>query len=539
MFTQEYIFGQLHSLLEKNFFVNHLKLHPRELPQFCKDESSQFISYLETGNVGDAKDAGRRWAELGISEKIVLHFFGILKQHVCSSQSFKEMVHFSKRIDCYTEQFLTTFIDVNKKRIIDNQELLRKSIVMSLEEQKTKREEIESRLRQSQKMEAMGQMAGGIAHDFNNILQIVIGLASLEQVRQEKDQDSIYSNTINEILIAAHRGAELTKQLRFFTRQERGEKRLTCVNELIQETYKLLRRTLPNEIDLNIKLNDETSLVFADSSQISQVLINLCLNARDAMMLRDYVEKHKKQKRKIGGQLIIESYSKPLDHNEVLFFPKAKPGLYRCIAIKDTGIGMAPEVSEHIFEPFFTTKDAKKGTGLGLAVVYGIIKNHDGFIDVKSQVGVGSSFVIYLPVSSRVEKPEALIEKKTKTLKGKGTVLIIDDEKQVVDYVESVLAMTECKLLVAPNGEEGLKLYKKHQKKIKLVLLDMVMPKMSGIDVLKRIRLKDDKVPIIMITGFFNDMNDEQILKASANAILRKPFTTQVLIDEIGKFLLE
>jgi two-component system cell cycle sensor histidine kinase/response regulator CckA len=278
----------------------------------------------------------------------------------------------------------------------------------------TERKQLEAQLLQAQKMESIGQLAGGIAHDFNNLLTPIGGFAEL--LMGKAPEGSKQQEYLRQIKIAAERAAALTRQLRLFTRQAGGERRPVQLNSMLEETRALLERSIPKEIAIELCLASELWTMEADRSQISQVLMNLCVNARDAMP--------------DGGTLTLETRNITLDEEYARTVLEARPGRYVCFSVSDTGCGMSPEVQARLFEPFFTTKEVGQGTGLGLSVVYGIVKRHGGFINVYSQEGRGSTFHVYLPA---VEL--AVEEREVEGLEwpvGTETILVVDDEEMLL-----------------------------------------------------------------------------------------------------------
>ena len=367
----------------------------------------------------------------------------------------------------------------------------------------------QAQLLQAQKMEAIGQLAGGIAHDFDNLLTSIGGFAEL--LLWKAPQGSQQHRDLHQIKIAAERATALTRQLRLFTRQEQGEHRPVQLNSVVGETRDLLGHSIPKGITIELRLEPELWTVEADPSQISQVLMNLCLNARDAMP--------------DGGTLTLETRNVTLDEEQAQAILAARPGRYVHLSVSDTGCGMSPKVEARLFEPFFTTKEAGKGTGLGLAVVYGIVKGHNGFISVRSEIGRGSTFRIYLPaIELAVEKGETEgLEPPT----GTETILLVDDEKAVRELGQRVLEHCGYTVLTVENGVQALEVYQAHQGEIALVVLDAAMPEMGGRQCLRRLRDLDPQVKVLISTGYPANSLAQKLVAEGALGVVEKPFLLQ------------
>ncbi|GEM_PF-1071661 len=393
----------------------------------------------------------------------------------------------------------------------------------------TERKKLEAQVRQSQKMEALGQLAGGISHDFNNILAAISGYAEL-QLLDFPETSQQYKDTM-QIKLAAERGKELTKQLLFFTRRSSLEKKPINLNNLVKETVMLLKRTFPPEIEITTELAKDLKETEGNTNQINQVLMNLCVNARDAIINAagkpgiDPTDSTGSGQRIVNrGMIKITTYNADFDFLNTPLFPNAKPGNYVCLKVQDTGKGMSQEIIEHIFEPFFTTKREEKGTGLGLSVAYGIVQNHGGFINVRSSIGVGSSFEVYLPVLE--ENSKITLEKKLEEeiYPGNGTVLLVEDEPQVRNMEIRTLEKSGYRVFVAKNGREAVELFKDNKNEIDLVILDMIMPEMGGKECFYHLRKIDPNVKILIITGYIEDITSSDMIKQGRIEILEKPF---------------
>jgi PAS domain S-box-containing protein len=367
----------------------------------------------------------------------------------------------------------------------------------------------QAQLLQAQKMEAIGQLAAGITHDFNNLLTPISGFAEL--LLGKAPEGSQQQEYLRQIKAAAERAAALTRQLRLFTRQARGKRRSLQLNNLAGETHSLLEHSLPKEITIELHLASELWAVEAEPSQISQVLMNLCVNACDAMP--------------DGGTLTLKTGNVILDEEYARRILEARPGRYVRLSVSDTGWGMSPEVQARLFEPFFTTKGVGEGTGLGLSVVYGIVKGHDGFIQVYSQKGRGSTFHVYLPaIEAAVEEREV---EGLELPSGRETILLVDDEEMVRALGQRVLERCGYTVLMAEDGVQALEMYQAHREEIGLVVLDVVMPEMGGLECLRRLRELDPQVKVLISTGYTANNTAQKLVAGGALGIVEKPFLLQ------------
>jgi len=370
----------------------------------------------------------------------------------------------------------------------------------------TERKQLEAQLRQAQKMEAIGQLAAGICHDFNNLLTPMGGFADL--LLWKAPEGSQQQKYLRQIKTAAERAADLTGQLLLFTRQARGERRSVQLNSVVEETRDLLERSIPKEITIELDLASGLWMVEADFSQISQVLMNLCLNACDAMP--------------DGGTLTLETRNVTLDEEWARAMLEAQPGRYVRLSVSDTGSGMSPEVQARLFEPFFTTKEVGQGTGLGLSVIYGIVKGHDGFINVYSQEGRGSTFHVYLPTIELVVEEREIEEWDLAT--GTETILVVDDEEMVRALGQAVLELCGYTVLMAEDGLQALEVYRAHRGEIALVVLDVIMPKLGGQECLRRLREMDPQVKVLISTGYTAKGLAQELVAEGALGVVEKPF---------------
>jgi two-component system cell cycle sensor histidine kinase/response regulator CckA len=386
--------------------------------------------------------------------------------------------------------------------------------------------ESEQRLQQSQKMEAIGTLAGGVAHDFNNLLTAIIGNTHLALRNMQPDDPA--QLRLVEVEKAADRAAALTRQLLAFSRRQHLERRTINLNDTISEIMKLLRRIIGEDVEVRMCATADLSAIFADPAQIEQVIMNLAVNARDAMPE--------------GGRLIIETSNIELDESYRRQYPYVNPGKYVQIIVSDTGTGIEAETQEHIFEPFFTTKEVDKGTGLGLSMVYGIVKQHDGHINVYSEVGQGTTFKIFLPVvESAIEQEELATQ--LPLLGGTETILVAEDEEALGNLARDVLEGLGYTVLLAKNGEEAVAIYEENRERVALLLLDVVMPRMGGIEAYKEIRELGDDVSLILMTGYSSETVQSRFVKQNklfeeAGAILlQKPYGVEGLGRKVREVL--
>lgn len=382
------------------------------------------------------------------------------------------------------------------------------------------RRKLEEQLRQSQKMESLGTLAGGIAHDFNNILTAVIGYGSLLLMKMRKD-DPLKHN-VEQILASANRAASLTHGLLAYSRKQLLNPRPLDLNETIRKVNQLLVRLIGEDVELKILLADGEITVLADASQLEQVLMNLAANARDAMPE--------------GGNLYIETELVMMDEEAVRAHDVQKPGLYALIAVTDSGMGMDEKTKDRIFEPFFTTKEAGRGTGLGLAMVYGIIKQHEGSVHVYSEVGRGTTFKIYLPVAP-AETEEARRVELSPIEGGAETLLVAEDDEAVRTLTSNMLEQFGYTVIQAENGEDAVNKFMANRDKVRLLLLDVIMPKKNGKEVYDKVRIFNPAVKALFVSGYTADIIHQRGLLDKGQHFILKPVPMNDLLRKVRSIL--
>ena len=393
--------------------------------------------------------------------------------------------------------------------------------MLSLAADVTEMRQLEVQYRQAQKMEAVGRLAGGIAHDFNNLLTAIIGTTAL--VLEDLGLESRARLDIQEIEKAAKRAAGLTRQLLIFSRQQVLEPRALDLNALVGNLEKMLHRLIGEDIELRTKQATALGAVRADPGQLEQAIVNLVVNARDAMPQ--------------GGRLTIETADVELDRGYVAGHVPTQPGPYVLLAISDTGVGMDGATKARLFEPFFTTKEPGRGTGLGLATVYGIVKQSGGYIWTYSELGHGTTFKIYLPrVAETPEAPESTTSPPT-PVRGSETLLVVEDQEEVRKLTKRVLEARGYTVLAARNGAEALEIVAQHPSKIHLMITDVVMPGMNGRELAQHARARRSYLKVLYVSGYTGEAVLQHRLLEPGVAFLQKPFTPDVLARKTREVL--
>ncbi len=383
----------------------------------------------------------------------------------------------------------------------------------------TQEKRLEAQLQHAQKMESIGTLAGGIAHDFNNILGGILGYASFMKGKIAEDHE--FFNYIDTIERGAIRASELTAQLLAFARGGKFNVKPVNLNKILEETLKIVRRTFDKSVTIETRLQDSLPTVEADSGQLQQVLMNLCVNARDAMPA--------------GGTLTLETSAEKVTESFAADNMGAEPGLYLAVSVSDTGMGMDMETRERVFEPFFTTKEEGKGTGLGLSMAYSVVKNHGGFMQVEGEPGRGATFKIYLPASEKPEPADPTTA--VAPTGGDEVILIVDDEAAIRDLARDTLGSFGYKVLSAENGAEAVDIYRERKDEINLVILDMVMPKMGGREAFLKLRELNPDVKALLSTGYSQVGKAQEILDDGVRGFIQKPYQISALLSTVRSVL--
>jgi PAS domain S-box-containing protein len=394
-------------------------------------------------------------------------------------------------------------------------------------ETEAERERLQNQLHQAQRLESLGQLAGGIAHDFNNLLAVIINYAEFvtndldtaaitEQGRQSMRED------VEQISSAAERAAHLTHQLLAFARREVVQPEVVDVNDVVSDVEQLLRRTLGEHVELHSSLIDDLRPVLIDPGQLEQILVNLAVNARDAMP--------------DGGTLRIDTANMDVDDDYTASRPELSPGSYVRLRVSDTGVGMAPETVQRAFDPFFTTKPSGQGTGLGLATVYGIIQQAGGRSQIYSEPGVGTTFTVLLPATDRTSSP---IERQpaSPVLQGDETILLVEDEQALREVTRRILAGAGYRVIVAASGPDALEAAGGHTGPIDLLLSDVIMPQMPGPQLAKRLLTERPSVRVLLMSGFAQPILDSGGHLDAGMTFIEKPFSGPALLAKVAQTL--
>ncbi len=396
-----------------------------------------------------------------------------------------------------------------------------RGVLRDVSERKQTEEEkhkLENQLQQASKMESIGTLAGGIAHDFNNILMGIQGNASLMLLKIESDHPNY--EKIKNIEKYVQNGTELTKQLLGFARRGKYLIKATDLNEIIEKSSSLFART-KKEIRVHTELSEDLWSAEVDRGQIEQVLLNLYVNAWQAMSN--------------GGDLYLQTENIILDRSYLKPY-KVEPGRYVKISVSDTGVGIDKETQERIFEPFFTTKEMGRGTGLGLASVYGIIKSHGGYINVYSEKEKGTVFTIYLPASEKIALKE-IESGPAAIIKGSGTILLIDDEEMILDVGIELLEELGYTVKSAMSGPEAIDVFKEERGKIDLIIMDMIMPGMGGGETFDRLKEIDPDIKVLLSSGYSINGQATKILRRGCDGFIQKPFNMNQLAEKVQRIL--
>ncbi len=422
--------------------------------------------------------------------------------------------------DGKVEAVLNIARDITELKVVEQQ--LRRSRDR-FENSQEKLRQSQAQLLQSRKLESIGRLAGGIAHDFNNILTAISGYSDLMLLGLSED-DPMWPD-LKEILKATDRAAQLTHQLLAFSRRQVLQPKILNLNTVVDDIGRMLTRLISENIELITSLDPNLKPVMADPGQLGQVILNLSVNSRDAMPN--------------GGKLLIETVNIYLDEEFVQFKQfDVKPGDYVRLAVSDSGVGMDAETQLHVFEPFFTTKEQGKGTGLGLATAYGIVKQSGGNISIYSEKGVGTTVMIYLPALETTGQPVSSIKPaESNIMRGTETILLVEDEDIVRTLATRALSEKGYKVLAASNGLEALELVDNYHGPLDLVLTDVIMPKIGGRKLIESVLERRPGLKVIFISGYTDWVAEHQGILQPGRAFLQKPFTTSLLLRKVRQVL--
>ena len=387
----------------------------------------------------------------------------------------------------------------------------------------TERRELERQLVLSQRLEAVGRLSGGIAHDFNNLLGVIIGYS--EALQQSIGTADPLREPVDEIRKAGQRAATLTQQLLAFSRKQVMEPKVLDLNAIVQDMEKMLRRLIGEDVELKFKVAKDLWNVKADRGQIEQVVLNLVVNARDAMPR--------------GGELRIETANAELTEADTRRYRYVVPGVYALLRVTDTGTGMDAATQAHIFEPFFTTKEKGKGTGLGLATVYGVVKQSGGYIWVESALGKGTTFSIFLPRVAGAEQQDAHEKAPERHSDGARTILLVEDEASLRKLTRTTLMQASYRVLEAGDAAEAMQIAASSPSRIDLLLTDVIMPGMSGGDLAKKLSPQHPQMHILFMSGYTDGAIEVQGDLKPGLVVLRKPFTRDTLLNAVEEALLQ
>jgi two-component system cell cycle sensor histidine kinase/response regulator CckA len=394
----------------------------------------------------------------------------------------------------------------------------KESFALISESDISQRLQLESQLRQAQKMEAIGHLAAGVAHDFRNILTVIQGHANLRLLAP--DIDPKLAESLNQITEAVERASNLTRQLLAFSRKQIMQLEVININRLVEHLTSMLSRLIGEQVSLKCDFFDALPLIEADVCSVEQVIMNLAVNARDAMPG--------------GGQLIIATSTVNVDASYAQSHAEAAEGKYVCITVSDTGCGMDDTTKSRLFEPFFTTKEVGKGTGMGLATAYGIIKQHNGWIEVESKLGSGSTFRVFLPASARTDEKQEKPQSLPQALGGRETILVVEDEEPVRRFVCDLLREYGYNVRVASNGVEALSVWKQSGDEIDLLLTDVVMPQqISGLELAQRMTQDKSGLKVIYTSGYSLELLDRHFGSRSDVNFLPKPYHPLKLAEAV------
>jgi signal transduction histidine kinase/ActR/RegA family two-component response regulator len=407
------------------------------------------------------------------------------------------------------------FVEASSKAIIIDNEYFIQTFYRDI----TERKKLQEHLFQSQKMDSIGVLAGGIAHDFNNILTAILG--HIEIIRKNPTLDVKATNSLSVIEDASRRAGRMISKLLGFARKSKYELVPLNLNDVVYDTIKLLERVIDKQIEMRVELDNHLPVIQGDTNHIEQIVMNLIINARDAMPK--------------GGKIVINTSVLDVKSDMPDVPQYIIPGLYVVLMISDTGIGMPESLRDKIFEPFFTTKERGKGTGLGLSMVYGAVKEHKGYITVASEVGVGSSFTIYLPAFTQSPATMPVIEATT-SLRGDETLLLVDDEVDLLKFIQEALENHGYKTFAMNDSIDALAVFGKIPQEIALVITDIAMPNMDGKELIKKIKEIKPEIKILAMSGHTKYIADKDGIR-EIDGFLKKPFESHYMLSVVRRIL--
>ncbi len=386
----------------------------------------------------------------------------------------------------------------------------------------TEQRQLEKQLRQAQKLEAVGQLTGGVAHDFNNLLTIIMGHAQMMELTMEPGHP--FSQNVNNIAKASKRAANLTRQLLLFSRKESMVFKPLDLNRVVHDLLKMLKRLIGEDISVETKLAKDLWTIEGDEGNLEQVITNLAVNTRDAMFG--------------GGTFCLKTENRELSESEARQIPDAQAGKSVCLMASDTGTGMDKDTADKIFDPFFTTKEVGKGTGMGLSVVYGIVKKHEGWINVYSEIGKGTTFKIYFPAKAVSVEQKEHKEIQWNQLQGNGErILFIEDEPDVRQFGKEILEQNGYQVDDTGEADQAIEQFKKRKGQYDLIVSDVVLPGMDGVQLVEKLHAIDASVPVIMSSGYTEERSQKAIIEDKNFPFVQKPFHIEQMLSTIKETL--
>ncbi len=408
------------------------------------------------------------------------------------------------------------FIDISSNKLSENRYI---SFCIDI----TEKQQLETQLYQSQKLESIGNLAAGIAHDFNNLLTVIMGNADL--LRFKLPDDIFIIDLLEDIISASQTASELTRKMLLFSRKEAMDFIALNLNDSINDLLKILQRMIGENVTIKTDLADDLKILKGDKNNIEQVILNIASNARDAMTE--------------SGNLLISTKNLTIDETNQIYIPHSRVGEFIVLSMEDNGVGISKDVLEKVFDPFYTTKEVGKGTGLGLSVVYGIVKKHNGWINVYSEIGHGSVFRIYLPVLYKYNNTQRKNETPSSLDIGKRNekILFIEDNHSVLKFGKKLLSEYGFIVNIANNAKEARKVFRENNFNYDLIVSDVILPDMNGVDLVEELKQKNNKIKVLMISGYADNKSRIKIKNNQNINFLSKPFNNNVFIQLIVDIL--